>query len=745
MKPLLLDTRGEALIPEGYEVITGEAQWLSAALFAAQNAPCDVPALLVQGEGLCRWAATWWRERGWLCEERQSPVETLLQSCSALSREEAKAVLNDLGAAFLGLPQPLNLTDVLENLYPDFNWRQTASRSHAALWLLWLEAASLPAHHAPLIAQQAQGWRNTGNEVELLYAATAQQANVLLRNWLHLENPPIPAASEWGEFPQPLPPRWIDVAHIEYSLRATRQGVSFWDEMRHVSVPASLLEVAAFAAFSYLLHHRDECTPQLSNSLMRHLPTTDAARLRQLLPPPDPGEMPLKAVEVLAWVSERYLPFRSWQSEENDPQAGERVAQLARQFGTWFLNFYSSAMVGAGQSHLALKRAEALRGDDESAVVFWVIADGLGLADAETLLRYISSRSSRLTLHARHPAFGYVPTITSFCKQPLRWSTTPDKVADVRSNPTRREREVAGHRDATRALKEARPGDLIIWTPLDPDTTYHETADARITRAHVDGALRALAENIVDAALAVPDTLHLRIVIATDHGRLMGISTRSHRVPPGFEAHGRAAYVTDETLATPGSFSFDEAGVAVVGEVAYLDPDSFGLPVLAAVTLDNGTFMTNAGRSASRSGTEAFPHGGVYPEEVVVPWMEIARDAKTPAILVRLTGRARAGQRGTLRIEIANPNSQVFVAESLQLISSTRSAPTLSLEAPLARHDTTPITVELESWPSGAEAKSASAWLTLRRPDNRTFRVAADVFLESEELQSRDNILDDLH
>ena len=169
--------------------------------------------------------------------------------------------------------------------------------------------------------------------------------------------------------------------------------------------------------------------------------------------------------------------------------------EAAREFGEWFLPFYVRAMSGAGRESLQIHRAGALRTDNTQEVTFWVIADGLGWLDAQTLIRLITERSARFSLAEATPFFATLPTITSFAKPSLRWSAPPSQV-QVGAPSRRRERDVAGHRQAAEALQEAEAGDLVTWTPLEPDKTYHENADANILRGRVSGVLAGLAQNI---------------------------------------------------------------------------------------------------------------------------------------------------------------------------------------------------------------------------------------------------------
>lgn len=56
----------------------------------------------------------------------------------------------------------------------------------------------------------------------------------------------------------------------------------------------------------------------------------------------------------------------------------------------------------------------------------------------------------------------------------------------------------------------------------------------------------------------------------------------------------------------------------------------------SAVSLTEDAFETNDGRG----GQERYPHGGLYPEEIIVPWLALAGDYEAPQATVRCTGKA---------------------------------------------------------------------------------------------------------
>jgi hypothetical protein len=195
MQPLILDRRSEVDVPPDYTVVETEAQWLrlvstfnsgQQSTLATGGNRSESPAFMVRGVALCNWAETWWRGRGWPCEERRSPLLTLRALCAGWDEEQARAVWNELRPAWDELAQPLRATDVLGHLFPQtpFAWEATPSFEHAATWLLWLEETEILAHYAPLFAAQATVWDVGAGKAQGLYATSTEEAHARLQAWL---------------------------------------------------------------------------------------------------------------------------------------------------------------------------------------------------------------------------------------------------------------------------------------------------------------------------------------------------------------------------------------------------------------------------------------------------------------------------------------------------------------------------------------------------------------------------------
>ena len=747
MTALRLDWKGDAQLAPDARLVETEVQWLQVA--QTLRAP-DAAGVWVRGAHLCEWAAQWWQGAGGTCEDVRNALDLLLALVPALERDEAKFIADELNAR--GPDGALHLRETLAVLFPDFGddgafWKCTITADNrlefAASWLLWrAEQGEIETARAKILARQCEIWRESQREIRELFAVSSDAAQSALRCWLGLENSPKLAAL--SPFPLALPSPWLHQARDHYARVLTRDyagedegALKFWREFERTNAPLSLRNVAAQVVANWVFAHPRQSSGTLSFALEPFLPGETTAKLRDLRPPQAPGDLPIakrsEANLIFDWVTQKYLPFRAWQCQHDNADARAVSLRAAGEFGRWFLHFYENAMVNSARNWLQIHRAAQLRFETGGEITFWVIADGLGWLDARALAQLVSQANPRFSLLEMEPVFATIPTLTRFAKPALRHSTTPDLVAEAGANEKRHETEVSGHKEAAGALQSAHVGDLIIWKPLEPDKTYHENADASILRHRVAGALSSLAQQIVEAAQAAPADVPLQIVVTTDHGRMLGPSERAHAIPPGFAGSGRAAWGENAPDLTNQT------------DLIWLDPEIYNCGSHVVIAADDGAFTTNASEAATaRAGIEKFAHGGVFPEEVVVPWLVFGRDMGPIRLEAVLVGKGRAGRTETAKLRLSNSSNRALTGESLELNYGAHTE-LIALESlDLGRFSNLEIEVIIADWPSAHQAREVAMTLNLRAPDGRLVQNSVRAELQTLELQTREDVLGDL-
>jgi hypothetical protein len=363
-------------------------------------------------------------------------------------------------------------------------------------------------------------------------------------------------------------------------------------------------------------------------------------------------------------------------------------------------------------------------------LILLVVLDGMHATDARYLLQSIRTHTQRLDVMSEDFAFTSLPTITQFAKEALFRGVPPMKVPDV---------EPVGEilpEDKSPAVKLASGQNrgIFLWRVLEPDRTYHQQNKSENLRQKVEGCLETISLIIKEIVEAIPDHIVVQIVITTDHGRMLGRAVRTIPVPNGMKGHGRAAWGASSKV-------YPESGYIIEDQLAYLYSESFGLSEDVAIPLDESAFRGND----DRTGSENYPHGGIFPEEIIVPWIVLTRDYVIPKVEITIKGRGRARRGGTMQIHILNQSEIELTLREAEISLRNEMNITLELEVPIKPYSEITHTVDLEPWPSPAAAKTVKAVARLRQPNQMQFDYPAEIEIESEDMYvEQENILEDL-
>lgn len=693
--------------------------------------------LLVQTEFLCAWAERFARARGIPCEEHQSHVDMLRASFASIGLDAAKALEAALGSSIERMALPIRARDVLQTLAPMSLWNDNPSLEHAARWLVWLAGDERPSFWMPILTDIANEWSSQSPpEYAQPYAVLSRhEAKGMLARWIGaLENW---EGTVWGEFPFTVP---VDVESEILSDWRNRivqsEGVVFASILGS-SAPVRLKRKAAQIAVEYYQANLARLTTERVKQLAPFLDLQAQAELQRLLPPSPPGPLDgMSYRHVLAWYSNSYLPYRVWQSRFGDEQAHAISLHSATEFARWYLEAYGRAIAGGEMwEALSFARSASMKESPSTCVSLLVVLDGLHVADAYTLRQHMDTTSTRLSLVADDLAFAPLPTVTAFCKPALLHGVPPYRAIGALTQSIQPLGLVLSDgADPAAALASAKPGDVIVWRLEQPDATYHWHNSSASLDVMVDQELSGVAKRVAKAINAAPPDLDVQVVFTSDHGRLLGRSYRNLEVPRDLQSHGRAAW---------GSFTkeFPESGFTIEQSCVYLSAERFGLPSNVVVALDESAFRMND----DKGGSELYAHGGLYPEEVIVPWLLYERDTEIPTPFVRLYGAGQSGREGTAKLEVRNPARFPITLESLEIVFSGGRSDRLAVSLTIGSLNTTRDSVGVSQWPTKGELPGCAATAHFRLASGRSFNCDVTVELAAQELYSRDDdILKDL-
>ena len=365
-----------------------------------------------------------------------------------------------------------------------------------------------------------------------------------------------------------------------------------------------------------------------------------------------------------------------------------------------------------------------------NTVTLLIVLDGLHAGDARQLLQKIRASALRLALIADRLVFAPLPTVTEFCKPALFCGVPPARAQYAQPVGVVLAEDVAPIDE----LRNAVPGQLYIWRVQEPDRTYHKHNGSGTLLRDVEAQLDAAANKIVDLVDQVPDQLSLQIIVATDHGRLLGKSARRIAVPPGMTSHGRAAWGDADR-------SFDTSGYTVEGEIVYLHGVRFGLAQDAAVALNQDTFQTNDGKG----GTEVYPHGGCSQRKSSSLGWYFARDVEVPRLSVSISGEGTVSKRGELILQVSNLGDVEVTLEEMRLQFPTGGARNGEPCGDSAAREAEHYQLDFEPWPTAEDARQARAHVRVRLPNGLAFEISAQATIRSQDMYNHgEDILEGL-
>ena len=621
--------------PPGYITIENEVDWM-------QKFNVNGSLLWVKGESLCKWAKEWlrcWNRSHLIAEIKQPPREKLailLEPAlvpSEWTEQQCLAVVTRLEQYSTSDPMASLLADLTES---DLEiWFGQPSLENLAQWL----AIQVPEEAKPL----ERSWQAKRSHSLLDHHYKTTNKLQLLRQWLGIIEPKI---EDLGVYPCEVPPILQSEFDQHWEREFYRTQCNILDNLNlsQQSVPQRI----AAKAYEVLKANPGYITPVREKQLKGYIGHEQSQDLANRHRPPEPQPLSLEACpeDALRWVTEAYLPLRRWETVvANLPQEKQVCHYLAASFEDWILEHYPNLTVDSvSSSWLNYNVCHQVEELCNHGPVFWVVVDGLGWLDHQALLAMLTEKQGLQLEQGQTPRFSILPTKTEYAKwslysqqRPGHESWVPDAgkgFAIANGKRYTDNDEIKG-----RLKKDIAAGKLQLycWDTDRFDSLFHKEVDWQnlytVKRPRV---LRDIADDILRFVDLHPQKENLQLVIASDHGQLMGISDKLANIPEGLEPKGRMAI-----------------GKAEHPQLATLDQSRFELPYDISVIRGSSSFSSfSYGDDKSIIGC----HGGLYPEEVVIGFSILKRSVKRAPVIVKCSGEGRPGESSILKVKIYNPN-----------------------------------------------------------------------------------------
>lgn len=650
IKSVVLDPTGLYSPPSGYVEIRTEVEWTQS-FFQTENRYW-VTGRAGQAKRLCDWTREWlrvWNQLDAILEEKQHPCVRLQSLFGAvpIPQEWTDQQILQLATAIDAYP-PENpvahlLADLVEgDISANFSvrqvWLESPCVDHLAQWL----SIQVPNAYKTL----ERIWQNqvAEKDAELADYYQTEDKLQLLRQWTGII-PPSDKVKALGRYPLPIP------QFLASEFRAFWERQILRDEGRVIDELApnqqSGMEHIASLAYTIFKSRPNWLTKEKKRKLSSYLNYQELQDLDKHQPPLQPEDLDLEAgpKDAMQWVTDKYLPFRRWDAAIKPSSTRPRISdRLADSFVSWILKHYPELRFTS--SVLNYSVASFVQDLCQKSPVLWVVVDGLGWLDHQELLRYLT-QNQRLSIETDiQPRISILPTKTEYAKWSLytqlpsshpSWVPDAGKGFAMMGNGKRytdhNYKKGTLHQDLKKNAHQ-----LYCWDTDKFDHLYHTEQDwqnlYQVERPH---ALEGIARNIESCLKQHPNPEHLRIVIASDHGQMIGEVERLSNCPEGLDVKGRMAIgKTDDS------------------RFVILEAERYGLP--HDLSIVRGAACLNA-FSYTEKNEIIGSHGGLFPEEVVVGVSVLRQFIARLPIQAHCQGEGTSGQSGELILTVDNLNS----------------------------------------------------------------------------------------
>lgn len=646
-KPIVLNPTEKYAIPSDYIPITTEVEWMES--FGISASP-----YWVKGKRLCEWAEEWlkaWGKLDKIAEIKQEPRLRLQEIFGALAlpSEWTESQLLGLVTTLDSYPRDNPVAHLLADITETDKqiWLGEPSIENLAAWL----AVQVPQDYKPLEKLWQSHYQYQKHDLAIYYQT--QDKLMLLRRWLLIAEPAI---NQLPKYPLPIPNFLTEEFDGYWEQKLYRTEVQILENL----IPSQLAGFERIASVAYkVLENRPQWLNKVRekkiSAYLRH-EQRETISLKQ--PPPKPELLDIKASpkEALTWATESYLPFRLWEIVIHQaPSEQSCSSRLANSFVEWMLEHYPQIKDNTVEySELNYSVASLVQNLCESKPVLWVVVDGLGWLNHIELLSYLTQNQQLAIETYIQPRFSILPTKTEYAKWSLYAQLLPNDSSWVNDMGKAFSKMGRGERYTDSRIANLRQDlkqgkhKLYCWDTEQFDKLYHTERDwQHLYKVKRPLSLKGIAQEIQSFVEEYSHPEEIQVVIASDHGQILGTSEQITYCPENLEPKGRIAIgKTDDP------------------QFVVLEGSRYGLPhdisvVKGSASLGSFSYTTNKKILGS--------HGGLFPEEVVVGVTVLRKSLQRRPVLVFICGEGKPQQTGKLEITIDNPNHLPLMDVWLQI------------------------------------------------------------------------------
>jgi len=466
------------------------------------------------------------------------------------------------------------------------------------------------------------------------------------------------------------------ILQVTYSLN-NMQPANAADLAALLDRMSGLLSVEFETIEKHLRDHPDWITPQFVEQIedkfsgqSRRL-AQKIASLRGLIRPPRPETPDLNwnVDAMLSWATESYLPYQAWcnRQEQFDPE----LYAIGDRFSEWLMQNWDAMHANSKRMVFNVLPNKALDLKRAGVVNLVLVIDNLGWAFSEMLRDLFQERGYFLA--GAEPYLAMLPSETEISKKCLLAGAVGYQAIDDKTYKGMIEKGWVPYFNdhAFRYISDI--GSLSTIETIDAasyvvnylavDKALHKSADeiGMPHRDHIHHLLEKLVENTISFIEKHGLQENIRIHVVSDHGSTRIPAAVQNDLDPaffktnGFEARShRYVTVSSERFASLAD---------------NLKLDCFFLPANDFMNPEN-VLCARRGNRFIATDKDFYVHGGLLPEEIIVPYLVFEPAAvSTQDLTVLLKKNQYRYRMETIELEIGNPNDSAVEQIQVSLLN----------------------------------------------------------------------------
>lgn len=382
----------------------------------------------------------------------------------------------------------------------------------------------------------------------------------------------------------------------------------------------------------------------------------------------------------LQWATQDYMPYFTWTIRSQQPR--EHQIACAQAYEAWLIKRYPDWLTD-GDSPLITRQFTQLReliSNQPDALVVWLVVDGMTWWQGRILEDIC--RLQGLFPHRHEIGISLLPSLTDISKRAL--VTGMPVVVPPNGSIAQAAREqldrvrlhgYVGYigQEILEALQRSEQLQYIIWFANILDRLAHERSELGD-----DATIRGYLMDLVQKLGRISSICHeqgrpLHILVGSDHGStLLPANAPLRRIP---KATREVVDVWDDGKEQQAADSVSARAVVVADTTQQRIDQSDEWHFLSHVPYQlPQDYLIPRGYAAVGRRPSGWTHGGLTPEETIVPLIHLAPQAPVfYDLVVTISGQIRPRQDGVLSVLLVNPNlapldTITFQIEDLPLI-----------------------------------------------------------------------------